>query len=102
MPDQTEQSAPSDNVITKLNETIGQQHDLIGTQVTEIDRLTKRVKELEQKLKGAKSAPTGDVVYIGGQSHPILKTVRANTTFDEVKKGNVDEGSTLVVIAAPH
>lgn len=61
-----------------------------------------RVDMLEKKLKAAKSAPMGDVVYLNGVSHSVVKTVRANHTFDEVKKGYVPEGCTLVVIEAPH
>ena len=55
-----------------------------------------------QKAKPAPVLPDSDCVILDGVRHDIISTVRANTTFDEVKKGFVDEGATLVVIDRKH
>lgn len=81
--------------VNELNEHCDQIQD-------QADRAEARAKDAEKKAKAGKAAPTGDVVFLGGESHAVVGTVRANTTFDEVKKGNVEEGATLVVIAKPH
>lgn len=72
----------------------------------EADQYEAKIKKLEATLaakpKAAAPATETNAVYLEGQRFDVVKTVRANTTFDEVKKGFVDEGATLVVIDRVH
>lgn len=67
----------------------------------EVSTLKQKVAELEKKAKHTKAAPTGDVVFLDGKSWPVKRTVEAKFALDEVKKGNIEEHLTLVVIDKP-
>lgn len=96
----------------EARETIRLQGEHIDLATTEIEQLTARLVEiekdvafkngrienLERKLKAAKSAPTGDVVFLDGKSWAVKGTVQAKFATDEVKKGHIQEDVTLVVI----
>lgn len=56
-----------------------------------------RIAALEKKLKAAKSAPTGDVVYIDGKTWTVKGTVRASDALDHVKKGYLEEDVSLII-----
>lgn len=56
-----------------------------------------KVETLEKKLKAAKSAPTGDVVYIDGKTWTVKGTVRASDALDHVKKGYLEEDVSLII-----
>lgn len=86
---------PRDVAIEQLNDEI---YDLRN----ELAIAQKDVEKLEKKLTASKAAPTGDVVYLGGVSYPVLSTHRADNTFAEVKRGHVGEGLTLVAIDKIH
>lgn len=56
-----------------------------------------KIEALEKKIKAAKSAPTGDVVYMDGRTWVIKGTVRASMALDHVKKGYLDEDVSLII-----
>jgi hypothetical protein len=96
-------SMPEDTVNQdQLVAAITELEDTVKSLTKERDALSSKVSALEGKLRANKSAPTGDVVYLGGVSYPVVTTVRANPTFDEVKKGVILEGVTLVAIDRTH
>lgn len=93
-----DQIDPRDARINELELQIDAAAKKIDELAAELSAAQASNEKLSKKLGAAKSAPTGDVVTLGGKSYAVLHTVRANATFDEVKKGHVDEGRTLVVI----
>lgn len=113
MPDQTDQTEidPRDLRIRDLEAQVKSLTAEINEMNEHFDVMEMghegHAKVLENQLAALRaqpsvSLPAGDVVVLAGVVHPILRTVRANTTFDEVKKGYIDEGATLAVIEQKH
>jgi len=90
----------------QLIEDLSQESDRQTQKIEDLTKLLDAARadsdRLREKLKSAKSAPTGDVVFLGGVSYPILSTHRADNTYAEVKRGHVSEGLTLVAIDKQH
>lgn len=100
-----EQTEKHDFQMKRADEQQQVARDSVSAQTVQqkrLDDLEKTNTQLQVKLKANKSAPTGDVVYLGGVSYPVVTTVRADQTFVEVKRGHVNEGATLVVIDKQH
>lgn len=94
-----EQLVEDNKTVTK---TLDQHLELANS---EIQMLMKKLKEAEtratdaeKRLKLAKSAPTGDVVVLGGKTWAVKGTVQAKFALDEVKKGFILEDATLVIL----
>jgi len=67
-----------------------------------IAELRAEVAKLDQKLKLNKAAPTGDVVFLGGETYAVKRTVEAQFALEEVKRGHLDGDCTLVAIDRRH
>jgi hypothetical protein len=70
--------------------------------LNELEDLVKSLQKENAKLKKTSVTVENNTVYLDGVSYPILTAVRADNTFSEVKRGNVDEGVTMVVINKAH
>lgn len=86
--------------LSKQVENLNSENDIIAKNAdVKIDALKKKLREAQ----AASAVPTqGDIVYLGGVAYQVLGTYRADNTFAEVKRGYVNEGSTLVNIAKEH
>ena len=75
--------------------------EALKARVTELEKdaafKDTQIAALERKLKAAKSAPTGDVVYMDGKSWAVKGTVKAMFATDHVKKGFLDEDISLII-----
>jgi Tfp pilus assembly protein FimV len=101
MPEETKKEAPAAPA-PKADDTA------LKAAQAEVADLKKQLKDAEakthdteRKLKAAKSAPTGDVVLLGGKSWAVKGTVRASDALEEVRRGHIPEDVTLVIIDKP-
>ena len=104
----TPQAAPADvrdQLISKLQaelQTARDKHDYQQRRAEVAEAAaeggTKSIEALQAKLKSAKSAPTGDVVSLGGISYPVVQVLQADQHMTQVKQRFLDEGTTLIVI----
>lgn len=82
---------------------------------SELSRIQEENKNLSIKLKQAEQEiaalnkklsknkmPTGNYAVFNGTTYEIIGDYRADNTFAEVKRGNCDEGITLLAIQKVH
>lgn len=96
--DNSNQVDPRDARIAELEAQLADNAKQIDSLTKDLSASQAAADRLTKKLGAAKSAPTGNVVMLEGKSYVVLGTYRASPTWDEVKKGHVEEGRTLVAI----
>lgn len=99
-----ETTTTEDPRITEMTAALKSMSETVTTQALALAKLGDERKGLRAQLAAAKQtkpakAPEGDCVYLDGERHEVLKTIRATAHDVEVQRGHVVEGHTFVVIA---